>query len=71
MSKTVRYLSLSELAERVGISVNTAKSYRAKRLLPTPDAITGTMRGRLPGTVDQWQANRPGRGARTDLKRHD
>ncbi|MGV9196727.1 transcriptional regulator [Arcanobacterium canis] len=70
---TVHYLALSDLAKRVGITLGTASSYSAKGLLPTPDAYTGTgpraVRGWLPETIDAWQNNRPGRGARTDLKR--
>lgn len=72
----IHYLALTDLAERIGVTFNTAKSYSAKGLLPTPDAYTGSgtraVRGWLPGTIDEWNKNRPGRGARTDLagKKH-
>ncbi|MFC7447896.1 hypothetical protein [Rhodococcus daqingensis] len=47
--------------------------------LPPPDAIIGpinedgslprgTTRGWLAETIDEWNAERPGRGARTDLR---
>ncbi|MDY5132272.1 transcriptional regulator [Actinotignum urinale] len=70
---TIHYLALTDLATRIGITLNTAKSYSAKGLLPPPDAHTGSgiraVRGWLPETIDEWNANRPGRGARTDLKK--
>lgn len=58
----IRYLSLAELAERIGINPRSASTYKD---LPPPDAITGNIRGWLPATVDAWQAARPGRGARS------
>jgi len=60
-----RYLSRAEFAERVGLAVGTLSRYN----LPDPDALVGRTRGWLPETIDTWQANRPGRGARTDLAR--
>ena len=64
---TRRYLSASEVAEKLGITINTFNSYRRKGLTPDPDAITGNAHGWLPETIDEWNRNRPGRGARTDL----
>ena len=37
--------------------------------LPAPDARVGRTYGWLPETIDDWNRNRPGRGARTDLTR--
>lgn len=73
--RPVHYLSLRQFAERIGTPKDPTLS---KVKLPEPDAIIGpvnedgsiprgTIRGWLPATVDEWQANRPGRGARTDL----
>ena len=71
MTETVTYLGLADLAARAGISKNTADSYRSGGYLPEPDALITSngrvVRGWLPETVDAWLANRPGRGARTDL----
>lgn len=65
------YLGAQAFAARVGLSVNTIRSYLAKGLLPDPDAVivtaSGELRGWLPETIDQWACSRPGRGARTDL----
>ncbi|MBF6213739.1 XRE family transcriptional regulator [Nocardia puris] len=61
---TVRYLSRKEFAERVGMTSGALGNFT----LPEPDAIIGTTRGWLPETIDTWNAARPGRGARTDLK---
>jgi len=58
----VVYLSRLEFAHRIGVSSDSLGRYK----LPEPDAIIGRARGWLPETVDEWQANRPGRGARTD-----
>ena len=65
------YLGAQAFAARVGLSVNTIRSYLLKGLLPEPDAVivtaSGPLRGWRPETIDQWARNRPGRGARTDL----
>lgn len=49
-----RYLSRTEVAERIGVKPATLSRYK----LPEPDAITGTVRGWLPATIDAWQAGR-------------
>lgn len=54
----IRYLSLSEFADKVGVKRDTLKDYK----LPTPDAMIGRARGWLPETIDAWNAARPGRG---------
>lgn len=70
----VRYLNLAEFAERIGVAPNTMSRYH----LPPADAVIGpinpdgtlprgTARGWLTETIDEWNARRPGRGARTDL----
>lgn len=68
-----RYLSLSDFAERTGLSANTISSYTRKCLTPPADVVIGlkdhAVRGWSEETIDLWLANRPGRGARTDLKR--
>jgi predicted DNA-binding transcriptional regulator AlpA len=56
-----RYLSTTEVAERIGVTRGALGRYR----LPEPDAWIGTTRGWLPATIDEWHANRPGRGNRT------
>ena len=69
-----RYLSQSQIEERLGVARGALSKYK----LPPPDAVIGpvnddgslprgTIRGWLPETIDQWNANRPGQGARTDL----
>lgn len=59
----IRYLSRTQVANRIGVRAATLSRYK----LPEPDATIGAARGWLPETIDQWQAQRPGRGARTDL----
>lgn len=69
----VGYLSLRQVADRIGVEPSTLSRYK----LPEPDATIGpvdddgtvprgTFRGWLPETIDVWNAARPGRGARTD-----
>ena len=36
--------------------------------MPTPDATIGKVSGWLPETIEKWNSERPGRGARTDLR---
>lgn len=74
----IRYLSLKGFATHTGLAYNTVKDYKRKQLLPPHDAELGgpatesdddadtVHLGWLPETVDNWQ--RPGQGARTDLK---
>ncbi len=53
------YLSRVEVALRIGL-----KSVRSLSgmTLPPHDARIGVHRGWKPETIDDWQANRPGRG---------
>lgn len=52
----IKYLSIKEVAELLGISVNSAKVYK----LPPPDAVIGDRRGWLPQTIIDWNERRPG-----------
>ena len=72
------YLNLAQFEERIGMARGGLSKFRS---LPTPDVIVGpvnddgslprgTTRGWLADTIDQWNAARPGRGARTDLDGH-
>ncbi|MGC0364831.1 putative site-specific integrase-resolvase [Rhodococcus sp. 27YEA15] len=61
------YLSRGEIAERLGVALGTIKSYDKLGYLPEPDVKVGRNFGWAPETIDEWNANRPGRGARTDL----
>ena len=72
MNEPPRYLGLSGLAKRAGITTGTARRYSTEDRLPTPDVIIGNgpraVRGWRHRTVDDWLARRPGRGARTDRR---
>ena len=72
-----RYLNLAQFEKHLGLAYGSLSS-RIK--LPTPDVVVGpvnddgtlprgTVRGWLVETIDEWNANRSGQGARTDLKR--
>jgi len=54
----VEYMSVTDVAKRLGISTAAVSAYK----LPQPDATIGRTRGWLPETIDQWNARRPGRG---------
>lgn len=64
---TRRYLSYSEVAERLGIT--TGGLGRAR--LPEPDALIGKTRGWTEETIDTWAKNRPGRGVGGGRPRKD
>jgi len=70
METTTRpVLSIDDVAAIIGVVPGTVRSYRHAGRLPDPDH-TDPVSGR-PGwyreTIDQWNANRPGPGYRTDL----
>lgn len=55
---TERYLSVTEVAQLLGISTAAVSAYR----LPEPDATIGRTRGWKRQTIETWNAARPGRG---------
>ncbi|AXQ51867.1 DNA binding protein [Gordonia phage Catfish] len=63
----IEYMSVGEVAEYLGLSLNTIKSYDRRGYMPEPDARIGRNFGWSQATIDEWHANRPGRGSRTDL----
>ncbi|MEU3011079.1 hypothetical protein [Nocardia asteroides] len=69
------YLNRAQVAERIGVVPSALSKYK----LPDPDVVIGpveddgtiprgSVRGWLPDTIDAWNAERPGQGARTDLQ---
>ena len=64
---TREYLGAADFAARAGLAVATI------RLTPPADVQISTPNGPLRGwsvdTIDAWLASRPGRGARTDLRK--
>ena len=54
-----RFLGRVEVAEYLGLSSVRSLS-RIK--LPDPDALVGPHKGWLTSTIDEWNAQRPGRG---------
>lgn len=65
---TKHYLSRMQFAARIGVKPASLSRYK----LPTPDVIVGPdtrpVQGWSEETIDKWNASRPGRGSRTDLK---
>lgn len=55
---TDNYLSLTDVAKRLGITKGALARYK----LPEPDVLVGHARGWSETTIDQWNTNRPGRG---------
>jgi len=69
----IELLSLRGFAMRVEVEPGTLRRYRAEGRLPQPDAVLTDgdkvrYLGWFPETIDSWNEQRPGRGARTDLK---
>ena len=68
MAWNATVMTVAQVAEHLGLSVRTVEAYRRDGRMPE-----ATMVGRTPtwtrAQIDQWQVNRPGQGARTDLRR--
>ncbi|MCV7205326.1 hypothetical protein H7J71_25305 [Mycolicibacterium peregrinum] len=72
--KARRYLNVAQVEEHLGLR----RGALSKIKMPEPDVIVGpvdddgkiprgTARGWTVETIDEWNASRPGQGARTDL----
>lgn len=63
------YWTLRDIADHWGVSYNTVRTYRARGRgeLPEPDAVFGRSPAWRPATIIRFQ--RPGQGARTDLRK--
>lgn len=55
-------LDLHGVADLLGLKHSTVKSKRHDGELPLPDARLGNADLWFTDTIDQWNANRPGRG---------
>ena len=70
---TDQYMGPTEVAAYVratfGASIEavTIRQYASKGRMPEPDVRIGPNGGWSEATINEWWANRPGRGARTDL----
>lgn len=65
VSVVQKYLSVTEVAGRSGLSRNTIKFYsQLPGRLPEPDAMVGQVKGWLPETIDAWMATRAKRTKR-------
>ncbi|MCL3793623.1 transcriptional regulator [Actinomyces sp. AC-20-1] len=72
MTEPVRYLSVADVARLLGVTGSTVRSYMVQGRLPEPAVIVGLereSRGWTRESIEEWNASRPGRGARTDLRR--
>lgn len=63
------YWTLRDIADHWGVSYHTVRTYRARGRgeLPEPDAVFGRSPAWRPATIIRFQ--RPGQGARTDLRK--
>lgn len=61
----IRFIGRKEVAELIGVKAGTLDGYK----IPPPDVAIGNVRGWSRETIEEWHKNRPGRGARTDLKK--
>lgn len=70
---TVEYMGPAEVAAYLRrrydatLEATTIRQYAVKGRMPEPDVRIGPNGGWSEATIDEWWANRPGRGARTDL----
>ncbi len=61
-------MTVAQVAEHLGLSVRTIQAYRLDGRMP-PAVMVGRTPTWTREQIDEWQATRPGRGARTDLRR--
>lgn len=55
----IRYLGVTEVAQRTGLSPNTVKAYsQVPGRMPQPDVMIGRVKGWLPETIDRWMERR-------------
>lgn len=55
VSEVRKYLSVTEVAERAGLSRNTVKAYtQIPGRLPEPDVMVGNVKGWAHETIDAW-----------------
>jgi predicted DNA-binding transcriptional regulator AlpA len=54
------YLSVTQVAKRTGLALNTIKAYSqdTPRRMPNPDAMIGRVKGWLSETIDAWHDRR-------------
>lgn len=60
------FLALRDVARLIGVTKGTAASYKAKGMLPEPDAAIGlddrSVAGWRKETIVKWNKERPGKG---------
>lgn len=61
-------LTVAEAASLAGVRPDTWTSYVSRGQAPAPDGRLGSKPWWHRATVEQWIAERPGMGARTDLR---
>lgn len=62
------YWTTAQIADELGVRPDTWSSYVSRGHAPKPDMRVGATPLWRIDTIRQWQANRPGPGARTDLE---
>ena len=60
----VAYLDLTGVADLLGLSVATVRTYRRDGRLPAPEITLGRSPGWSEAAVREWAAGRPGKGGR-------
>ena len=55
-------MTITEVADRLGVKAETVRSYRSRGLMPEPAAVYGQSPVWTPGAIEAWIASRPGQG---------
>lgn len=60
---SIHALSIAQVAEATGLSVETVRTLRRRGQMPEPDVVIGEgttrpQRGWMPATIDRWMATR-------------
>ena len=56
--------SAKDIADYLGLAIDTVTSYRSRGQMPSEDAVILGKRAWHPATIIEWNDKRPGRGGR-------
>lgn len=62
------FVDMHGLAELLGVTYTTVRTYRRRGELPPEDFTVGGSPAWRRETIEEWRTSRPGRGHRSDLE---
>lgn len=64
-----RQLDIAAVAERIDVRAVTVRGYLRTGHIPPPDGRLGRSPWWWETTIEEWEATRPGQGARVDIRK--